>query len=76
MRTIQLTLASNKKTTYINPKSVAQIYQDMNSEGLSCTRIDFIGGEYTKVMENLASVNEMLTNPKTVYGRYYPDYQM
>ena len=26
-------------------------------------------------MENLASVNEMLTDPKTVYGRYYPDYQ-
>ena len=75
MRTIQLTLASNKKPTYINPKSVAQIYQDTNNEGLLCTRIDFIGGDYTKVMENLASVNEMLTDPKTLYGRYYPDYQ-
>ena len=75
MRTIHLTLASNKKPTYINTKSVAQIYQDTNNEGLLCTRIDFIGGDYTKVMENLASVNKMLTDPKTVYERYYPDYQ-
>lgn len=75
MRTIHLTLASNKKPTYINPKSVAQIYQDTNNEGLMCTRIDFIGGDYTKVMENLASVNDMLSNKNVVYGMYYPDYQ-
>ena len=75
MRTIQLTLASNKKPTYINPKSVAQIYQDTNNEGLMCTRIDFIAGDYTKVMENLASVNDMLNNKNVVYGMYYPDYQ-
>jgi len=74
MRTIHLTLASNKKPTYINPKSVAQIYQDTNNEGLMCTRIDFIGGDYTKVMENLASVNDMLSNKNVVYGMYYPDY--
>lgn len=75
MRTIHLTLASNKKPTYINPKSVAQIYQDTNNDGLMCTRIEFIGGDYTKVMESLASVNDMLTDPKIVYGRYYSDYQ-
>ena len=75
MRTIKLTLASNKKPTYINPKSVAQIYQDTNNEGLTCTRIYFIGGDYTKVMENLAAVNDMLNNPRIVYGRCYLDYQ-
>lgn len=75
MRTILLTLASNKRVTYINPKSVAQIYQDTNNEGLMCTRIDFIGGDYTRVMENLNAVNAMLNNKEVQYELYYPDYE-
>lgn len=66
---IKLTLSSNDNPTLIRVNSIVQVYEDTNSDGIKCTRIDF-EHDYTRVKEDLRTIMTLIRNTRlnSIYG--------
>lgn len=66
---IKLTLSSNGKPTLIRVHSIVQIYEETNSDGKECTRIEF-ENDFTRVEENIQTIMILIRNTRlnSIYG--------
>jgi len=66
---IKLTLCSNDRQTMIRVHSIVQMYEDIDSNGKECTRIDF-ENDFTRVKEDMLTIITLIRNTRlnSIYG--------
>jgi len=66
---IKLTLFSNDRQTMIRVNSIVQMYEDPDSNGKECTRIEF-ENSFTRVKEDMLTIITLIRNTRlnSIYG--------